>query len=454
MSYADEPETTSELGQLILWLFPIPSLGLLLTASGGSEGEFGVLYELSIVGLLCGIFVLLMIYGASAFAGQDRQRLSYIFGPSIRIMMIALAGSVLCQAGLFVFGIFAAETSLIGRVHAGLLLAISIGAIVACFTLVAASIRILKISPMDVRGELIADDQQSEIWSLVKSSAKKLQSTIPDNIVVGLEPNFYVTNSDVRLIGEDRTISGSTLYVSSSLMRILTTQELLAVVGHELGHFRGNDLNYTTKFAPTYSRLGHALHGLSAGLGNAGDLAKIPALAALSTCLNRFAVAERAIGREREFAADKAGAEVSSSKALATALLKVSAYSSYWHSLIQMNISELEQGRLYTNLSRLFGTICEGESKAIDWDKAIDSLMSSQQPHPIDTHPPLSQRVAALGISTNELTVDSDMMPTQTAISLISEPESYEVRLSSLEAQWLEAIGAVRTQVEDSSVGG
>ena len=449
MSYSDQPDNASEVGQLLLWLFPIPLLGLALTAGEGGAGDFGALYWISITALACGLIILIMIYGASAYAGQNRRRLASVFGPSVRVMMIALAASVVCQAALFVVGIFLAESSLIGRVHGGLLLAVSIGALVASFTLIAAALRFLRDSSMTVRGALISAEEEPKIWEAVRLCAEKLGSVVPDNIVVGLEPNFYVTNANINVVGRGRDIAGNTLYLSTSLMRILTVDELTAIVGHELGHFRGEDVHFSTKFAPTYSRLGHALAGLASDEEGASALAKLPALAAISTSLNRFAIAERAISREREFAADAAGVEATSAHDLANALLKVCAMSEFWNALTQWNISELEQGRFYDRLSESFCAICKTQSIDLDWSRTMDDLLTTQQPHPIDTHPPLAQRIAAVGILSEDLKIGAESVPTHSAIELLADPEELDLGLSYLEAKWLEAIGAFQPRIEN-----
>lgn len=454
MSYSDQPDSASELGQLLLWLFPVPLLGLLLTGSDGASGDFSAVYWASLVAMGCGVLVLVMIYGASAYAGTDRTRLAAVFGSSVRIMMLALAASVVCQAGIFVVGLFLAESSLIGRVHVGILLAVSLGAVAASFTLVSASMRFLRAGSMTLRGALVSPEDEPALWQTVRETAVKLGSIVPDNVVLGLEPNFFVTNVDVNILGKGGEISGNTLYLSTTLMRILTVKELTAIIGHELGHFRGEDVHFSTKFAPTYSRLGQALHGLETNEDEgAGALAKLPALAAISTSLSRFAVAERSISRDREFAADAAGVEVASPADLANALFKVCAMSEFWSVLTRWNISELEQGRFYDRLSDTFSAICRTQSTEMDWATTKDDLLATQQPHPIDTHPPLAQRIAALGVSSHELEIGSETVPANSAAELLSDAGTLDEDLSYLEAKWLEAIGAFRPMIEEQPEG-
>src|SRR5258708_39317679 len=134
---------------------------------------------------------------------------------------------------------------------------------------------------------------------------------------MGLESTFYVTANDVTIPLPEGKLTGSTLYISLSLIRLLTKDEFCAVIGHELGHFRGDDTLYSLRFAPTYMHLSQTISAMARGSGGAADLARIPALQALTFCWLQFASAERSVGRERELLADKAGAEAESARALA-----------------------------------------------------------------------------------------------------------------------------------------
>ena len=61
-------------------------------------------------------------------------------------------------------------------------------------------------------------------------------------------------------------------------MKLFNNEELDAVVGHELGHFKAKDTNYSTKFAPVYANLGKSIDNLSNTISGASALAKLPAI--------------------------------------------------------------------------------------------------------------------------------------------------------------------------------
>jgi Zn-dependent protease with chaperone function len=283
----------------------------------------------------------------------------------------------------------------------------------------------------------------------VNSLADHLGAERPDNIVIGLEPNFFVTSAPVNLVGYERQLLGTTLFISLSLMRILSDDEFNAVIGHELGHFRGADTVYSLKFAPTYSRLSHALWVLSQGSENASDLARIPAVAALSAYLTRFAKSERTVGRQREILADQAGASVAHPKALATALLKVAIFSQNWNWLTNQHISELTEGRTYTKLATSFTDVSDLAAD-VNWPDIRGSVAADVQSHPIDTHPTFAERVRALGLEIEELEKSDCAHPEQSSAKLIENADALDEELSTLEANWLLAIGAAQLPQTDS----
>ena len=105
-------------------------------------------------------------------------------------------------------------------------------------------------------------------------------------MVVGLDPNFFVTEARVRCL--NGTLSGRTLYCSLPLARILSRAEFDAVIGHELGHFRGQDTQFSQRFYPIYRGTADSLRALgNIGVGGAGLLPLLPAVGVmLRVCSN------------------------------------------------------------------------------------------------------------------------------------------------------------------------
>jgi len=390
-----------------------------------------------------GLLLFVLILGGRVIAGTDRRRMSLVFGPLVRIVMLLLAVSVLAQGALFVYSVYTIEVIAIQRVHGGILLAVALGALAACWVLLKSSLAFFKREPMLLRAVVLDRHQHQAFFAFVSAIAVKLKAQMPDHIVVGLEPNFFVTAADVRLAGQDAILKGRTLFVSLGLLHVFSKDELASVVGHELGHFRGEDVAYSMKFAPTYSRLGQALAMLSESTGSAADLGRLPAQVALSMCFMEFASAERSVGRDRELLADRAGAEAADGKALARALVKISLFAPQWGALTNAHTDELAKGRMFTNLAQTYAGVCAQVTADLNWTVAREELGKSVQSHPIDTHPPLLARLQNLKTTLFDMTPEQLATPDVPASTLVPEVVQIEEALSTLEVQWLVAIRAV-----------
>lgn len=397
----------------------------------------------SLVTFAVGLLLILVIIIGSKYAGLNRKRLSTIFGPLVRIVMGLLAISILVQGALFIYSIYTLEAIFIQRVHFGILIGIGLGTLIACWTLLKYALVLIKNNPMHIRGYVLDRKIHTKIFELVDKIALNLGANSPSNIVVGLEPNFYVTTSEIVIIGNGQSLSGRTLFLSLSLLRLFNEDELVAVIGHELGHFKGDDVLYSMKFAPTYTRLGSALNELSINSESSSDIAKLPALFALGYCLNEFAKAERTIGRDRELLADKAGVDASNPDSLAIALIKVSLFANFWDSLTTSHIDNLANGKTYTNLAHTYSDYCLNVLNEIRWEEAIENIAEVRQAHPVDTHPTLTTRLDNIGANINSYKKEQIETIHTPAINLIVDGPEIEEHLSNIEAQWLEAIGAV-----------
>lgn len=393
--------------------------------------------------LVVGLALLLLIFISKNYAGLDRSRLASVFGPTVRIVMVLLVFSVLTQAALLTYSIYTLEASFFGRVHVGLIAAFALGALIASWTLLRSAFSLIKNKPAYVRGYLLRENEQSELFQNVHQLAHKLGATPPNNIIVGLEPTFYVTASDLHVTNFSEPIKGRTLFISLPLMRLFNQNEMNAVIGHELGHFRGDDVSYSMKFAPIYTRLSNAISELSNESQSASDLSKLPAAFTLSFCLNQFASAERSIGRDRELLADQTGAIAASPEALASALIKVSLFADLWPKLIHSQIDMLADGRTYNNLSTTFYDYCQSVLDQTDWHIALDSISSVTQAHPVDTHPPLVQRIESLGLKIHNFDKESIYTKKATSIDFLHNPELIEEELTNFESRWLQLIGVV-----------
>jgi Zn-dependent protease with chaperone function len=285
--------------------------------------------------------------------------------------------------------------------------------------------------------------------------------------VVGLNPTFFVTEAQVHCLAPWEWLRGRTLYVSLPLCRILTHTELQAVISHELGHFQGSDTRFSQRFYPLYRGTEAALTALASTgsvLDTVVDLVKgwvvffalwglvwwlggntvtwrfavffplqglaiSPAWSLLWFFYQIFTRAERTVSRERELAADQRAVHVTGTRSLATALVKLSLFADVWDQLRHT----LPPPR---NLSALFATTVQATTRQRILDRfAVLGTEERERAwtHPTDSHPPLAQRLQALGVSEAEAAaLVLDLAPAEPAIQLIPDYHRLEEVLTAL----------------------
>jgi Zn-dependent protease with chaperone function len=390
--------------------------------------------------LVVGLCLLMGIYLAARLAGANRALLVAVFSPGLKFVLLIVFGLVIVQGSIAVYALYIGESYAIQRIHGGLILAIGIGAFIGAFTMIRAGLSISKRARSIAIGKTVVESEQPELWGLVKKVAQEVNATVPKNIVLGVAPNFYVTSSDVTVYPEARTYSDETLYLSLPLMRLLSRSELLSVVGHELGHFKGEDTAFSLRFYPIYAGTGQALNALAMQREGAQVLALLPAIAILSYFMQRFSIAENTIGRQREFEADKIGASVGSPRALGTALLKIGAIAPLWHQMRQAMIDKLAERQMFTNASQFFADAAKG----IVTDEHIRQVGTSGIHHPTDTHPSTAARIEAFGLSVSDLVPDAlKFDDSVSAVTLIAAVEGLETAVSDFEHRLLIETGQV-----------
>jgi len=396
----------------------------------------------SIVGIAAGILLLVFITVSARLATRNRNLLLHIFSPGIKVVLIALFCLTILQGAIATYGAYMLESFAIQRVHYFLIGGIGLGALIGAFVMVAQGFSISKRVSSNVLGRLLPENEEPELWGLVRDIATRLGATPPQNIVVGLEPNFYATSADVVIYPGAEKQPNETLYLSLPLMRILSTDELTAVIGHELGHFRGDDTKFSLGFYPIYVGTHQAIVALQAqGNDDSRSIALIPAMAVLSFFMEQFASAERTIGREREIQADKAGVSVSSNNALALALLKIGAFAPLWESIRSAIVDALNEGKSYTNACSLYADVAATTGKP----EMMDEATAATTVHPTDTHPPTSERIKSMGLSIDDLREKALIIDVESSsTSLLANQSQLEEELTLIEHRFMLEAGWAR----------
>ena len=248
---------------------------------------------------------------------------------------------------------------------------------------------------LDVEGTLLSPEGAARFYDELKAICRKVDTAPPDQVIVGIDDNFFVTEVPVRVDG--KTTGGRTLFASLSLLKQLDVAEADGVLAHELAHFSGADTFYSKKTAPllaAYQRYLEALYK-----GGIGHL--------VFYFMNCFrSLFELSLGkrrREREFRADRIAAEITSPRAVAGALLRTTAYSKFRNE-IQQKLFEQERVLETTNIA---GQVADGFSASAVRFAAEHDIGELKSSHPFDSHPPLADRLEAVGVPLSRETAES-----------------------------------------------
>lgn len=402
-------------------------------------------------GVLSGAAFLIVIAATlvfAAYAGANRRRNAAIF-PTLAPVAVFLIGTLVLLQGAAVTGAaYLWQAQFLGSVSWIVLALLGGGALIGGVATLWGLGAVNKPKPTGQLGKAIPPSDSEALWRFVDGLAETLGAQRPTNIVVGLDPTFYATAAPVAVPTQKRPLKGETLYLSLPLMRLFTEQELRAVVGHELGHFRGDDTAFSLKFAPVYRRLISAYQALAGENGRGGSIATLPARMVLGLMIDVFARNERRISRAREFAADQAGVSVSSPAGIALSLAKTAVYAPLWGKVRRENAARLSAGKISRNLSKVYEDSARFDVSHRVIEEVLDFVLEARIEHPTDTHPPIAQRYEAVGFKPDSLTIEALTRQGDSASALFPDLEAVEAELTLIEHQFMVAAGAAKPPKE------
>jgi Zn-dependent protease with chaperone function len=401
----------------------------------------------SVVVGAAGLLLLGCIVGAGFAARADRGLLVALFEPGLRVAIAATIGLIVLHTVLALFVLVAVLSLRPGRVPPPPFVLIPglFGAFGGCLSLVRSLRGTVERTRTTVIGDALPPAAAPELLRLVDAIADRIGALRPDRIVAGLGTGFFVTEAEVSTPAG--VLEGRTLFVSLPMARILSVDELAAIIGHELGHFRGQDTAYSRRFAPIYRGTTFAMDGVRASARGGQLIVLLPAFAVLGVFLDAFARAERHHSRARELLADAAGAEASTPRALASALVKVHASAPFWapiaasvivdgfnarQPLDRRALRDPSSPEIRDNLARLFVDVVRPAATP----ERLQGIDRTRDSHPTDTHPPLAARLDGLGLDVAAVAGDALVVePDVPASSLFADATAHEERLTGLAPQ-------------------
>ena len=349
-------------------------------------GWFRLLINASWASILASVGTFVLV-GVGVFFSVRSQRVQYLcLSLGWHVLRIFGAAQTLVQGALLVALSFWVTAILFERYVPRLIFWVAIAALYAAYVLIRAIFRKPEID-FEVAGEIIDSQTDAPLWSELRKVCDRVGTEPPDFIVAGIDDNFFVTEQPVTV--GDKVVTGRTLFVSLSLMKQLNGDEADAVMAHEMAHFSGEDTLFSRKITPLLARYGAYLGALSEGI-----VAR-PIFYFMLCFRGLFELSLGRLNRQREFRADRIAAEATSPDVMASALLRIVAYSSYRHSVEKTLFEQeevLEQADILNRIEEGFHEYARGFPQHPDAERLTTS-------HPFDSHPPLEERLAAQGRS-------------------------------------------------------
>ena len=303
---------------------------------------------------------------------------------SWKIAMTTAVIKLVLLIPLLAYGCFEFTVLLSNQYFPKLLLVIVIGGIAALWAAISVLLKKVPLEFPEAMSREITPEEAPELWASIRHAAATVQASPPDRVIVGMQISFYVTELAVRT--DTSTVTGRTLFLSYPLLKQLSTEEVLGIIGHELGHFKSNDTRMTREFYPLRLKVGETIMALA----RAGWVGW-PSWGLLAFFNLTFEKTIQRLSRQRELLADQVGASLTSPDIMSRGLIKFSVL----NETLQRMLSSPAGGQIQNPMAIRWQSFI-GEKILAD-DPFWTQLGEKKLPHPLDSHPPLQDRLAALG---------------------------------------------------------
>jgi Zn-dependent protease with chaperone function len=269
-----------------------------------------------------------------------------------------------------------AEWTYVGRLH----IKIALACVASAAALVWAIIP--RVDRFEAPGPTLEETSHRDLFKVIREVAVATRQEMPAEVYLVSDVNAWVTHRGGIMGVGSRRVMGLGL----PLLQGLTVSELKAVLAHEFGHYAAGDVKLGPWIYKTRSAIGRTLEGLGEGV-----------LSVVFTLYGgMFLRLTHAISREQEFLADALAARTVHPATMASALRRTEglapAFHSYWHSEV---VPALNAGCL-PPIAGGFKQYLGSEHVSSAVSRIVSSAAAHGESDPLDTHPPLRERLAAL----------------------------------------------------------
>lgn len=224
---------------------------------------------------------------------------------------------------------------------------------------------------------------QPRLWAVVDEIAKASGQAPPRRLFLVAEINAFVAERDSRLgFGGERILG-----IGLPLLQVLSVQQLRSVLAHEFGHYHGGD----TRLGPFVHRTRAAIGRTVENFRNVDSLLHLP----FQGYGKLYLRATFAISRAQEFAADALSVQLVGVEPARTALRRVNEVGPLFEAYLRREYLPMLNRDCRPPLAEGFSLFLGSRSAEREQVELGEQAMQAKG-DPYDTHPPLSERLAAL----------------------------------------------------------
>jgi Zn-dependent protease with chaperone function len=306
-------------------------------------------------------------------------------------------------AGLAIAGIeIAANVN--GGVHFVVVL------LAAALAIVVGLVKALRRPAFQPNGVRLDEHDQPHVWAMVRELADRIVTRPPDEIWLVPDVNAAVTE-DASLLG----LRGGRRYllIGLPLLLTLTTEQLCAVLCHELGHYshahtRLGEINYRGRIT-----IGRTIEQLQDGSFTRTVVRRVFELYA-----QLYFLVESAVSRQQELEADEAAGEVVGRLPMQTALRELPALDTAWNFYLRNYVGwALDYKIAPKAVFAGFPAFLKARQRELVQlrRRELDEASSRW-----DTHPSTASRIAALELAPDRGVI-SDRRPAWTLVTEVQQ---------------------------------
>ncbi|GIH02644.1 hypothetical protein Rhe02_07110 [Rhizocola hellebori] len=247
-------------------------------------------------------------------------------------------------------------------------------------------------------GVVVSEEHAGPLWMLVRELAESAGTRPPDEIVLVTTPTASVSEVKRRRF----------LHLGFPLLMCLTTAQIRAIVGHELGHY-----------SSAHTRLGPvAYRGRRAVSATVSQLLRTDPISwPFRLYFRLYLMVDGSVSRRQEFKADLYAVRVAGQQVAISSLIEVRVLAAAFTHFLEAHVTpRADYGYLPSDLYKAF--VAFVATRRDEMDRLREAALA-EPGSPWDTHPPLAERIEAL-----QRVPDPGLPPDpRPAAELLAEPD-------------------------------